>query len=465
MDARVVEFSEVLRQNGLRVSVAETADAVRAAGEAGVGERELFRAVLRSTLCKRRGDVETFDRAFDFFFSGAARTFEAIDKSLADRIAEEGLLEGDNLKMILWMLGHLGNGLNPLTEAALAGDRARLAQLFRTASLQLDFSRLQSTLQKGFFSRRLSMGAGAEGMRGDLKALERELQARGLSAEGLEIVSRHLGRALEQVEQAARAEVERQLGARLKKFEGGLADKQFHTLSRAELEQALSAVRALAARLKTRLVRRQKSRRKGTLNPFKTLRKNLSSGGVPMQPVFRTRRPQRPDVVVLCDVSDSVRNASRMMLLFMHSLQALFSRVRSFVFVSEVGEITRFFKDSAPEDAIDVAMAERVISLASNSNYGHALAAFARGHLGSITRRTTVLVIGDGRNNYNSANVWALEELKRKAKRVIWICTEPKANWGFGDSEMLSYARACTRVVTVQSLGELERAAAELVPR
>jgi uncharacterized protein with von Willebrand factor type A (vWA) domain len=153
-----------------------------------------------------------------------------------------------------------------------------------------------------------------------------------------------------------------------------------------------------------------------------------------------------------------------MMLLFMVTMQELFSRVRSFVFVSEIGEVTKLFKDSAPEEAIDLATAGKVISVASNSNYGHAFATFSRNWLGSVSRRTTVLVIGDGRNNYNAANVWALEDLKRKAKRVVWICTEPKSSWGFGDSQMQSYARACSQVVTVQTLADLEKIANELVP-
>lgn len=464
MEQRVVEFVEVLRQNGLKVSVSETNDAVRALAEVGVGDREATRAVLASTLCKRAGDVPTFDKAFDFFFSGASKTLENLEKSLLDRIREEGLLEGDELKMIVFMLERLAGQLAPLTEAALSGDRGRLAHLFRQASLQLDFSRIQNALQTGFYSRRLATAAGGEAMRSDLAAIEAELKARGVSTQGLEVTSRHLGDALRQVEDAARAEVQRQVSARLKKPSTGVGDRPLNQLSRQEIELAQRSVRALAEKLKSRLVRRQKSRRKGTLNPRRTLRKNLSAGGVPMVPVFRARRPMRPDVVVLCDVSDSVRNTSRMMLLFTSTLQSLFSRVRSFIFVSELGEVTRHFKDNKPEDAIDAATNSGVISLASNSNYGHALASFVRGHLGSVTRRTTVLVIGDGRNNFNAANTWALEDLKRKAKRVVWICTEPKANWGFGDSEMTSYARAVSQVVTVQTLSDLERIATQLVP-
>jgi uncharacterized protein len=183
-----------------------------------------------------------------------------------------------------------------------------------------------------------------------------------------------------------------------------------------------------------------------------------------MVPVFRTRRPQRPDVVVLCDVSDSVRTTSKMMLLFAYTLQSLFSRVRSFIFVSELGEVTKHFKDAEPDEALEQALAGDLISLSSNSNYGHALATFARDEIGTVTRRTTVLVIGDGRNNHNPSQVWALEAIKRKAKRVVWICTEPRVNWGFGDSEMLRYEKACTAVVTVQNLNDLERVASQLVP-
>lgn len=465
VEQRVVEFTEVLRQNGLRVAVSETQDAVRALAGLGVDEMETTRAALKATLCKRAADVAVFDKAFDFFFSGAAKTLENIEKSLLARITEQGLLEGDELKMIVWMMDRLAGQMSPMTEAALAGDRGRLAQIFRNASLQLDFSRIQNALQTGFFSRRLLTAAGGETMRSDLGSIEGELRSRGMSARGLEVVSKHLGEALRSVEDAARAEVQRQTNARLRKASAGPMDKPLSQLSRQEIELAGRAVRALAEKLKARLVRRQKSRKRGQLNPRRTLRRNLTSGGVPMVPVFRTRRPERPDVIVLCDVSDSVRTTSRMMLLFTWTLQSLFTRVRSFIFVSELGEITSHFKDTKPEDAIDVATRSNVISMTANSNYGNAFAQFARGHVGSVTRRTTVLVIGDGRNNYNEASVWAIEEIKRKARRVVWIATEPKTNWGFGDSEMANYAKAVNQVVVVQTLSDLERVAHQLVPR
>ncbi|ADO72110.1 vWA domain-containing protein [Stigmatella aurantiaca] len=464
MDARIVEFAEVLRQNGVRVSTSEVQDALRAASEVGLKERAVFRAVLRTTLVKRELDVDVFNRAFDFYFSGAAKTFEAIDKSLFQQLQEEGYLQGDELQMVLYQMNLLFPEMSPLAQAILEGDRAKLARIFRSATLQLDLSRMESGLQSGFFARRLLAGAGMEKARSDLKSLEGELSARGLSVEGVEIVSRYVAGAMRKIEDAARQEVKRQGEARIRARGDSAQDKPLHLLTQAEVDQMQSAVRSLAEKLKSRLIRKQRSHRRGALNVRRTLRRNLPWGGVPMVPLFRSRRPERPEVVVLCDVSDSVRTAARMMLLFTYTLQELFVRVRSFVFVSDVGEVTQYFKDLDVDQAIDLATAGKAVSLSGNSNYGRALAEFTRDHLGSITRRTTVMVIGDGRNNYNPANVWALKDLKRKAKRLLWICPEPRGNWGVGDSEMFTYEKHCHQAVVVHSVSELARIADQLVP-
>jgi uncharacterized protein with von Willebrand factor type A (vWA) domain len=180
--------------------------------------------------------------------------------------------------------------------------------------------------------------------------------------------------------------------------------------------------------------------------------------------VFRNRRQDRPEVVVLCDVSDSVRNVSRLMLQFVYTLQSLYSRVRSFVFVSDLGEVTHLFKAADVTTAVDLATAGKVVNLAANSNYGHALRVFHSTYLGSVSRRTSVIVIGDGRTNYNPPNAWALQEIKRRCKRLLWLCPEDRASWGFGDSEMLLYERHCHRVEPVRSVDDLARVASEILP-
>lgn len=464
MDARIVEFAEVLRQNGLRVSTSEVQDGERAAMLVGLESPAAFKAALRTTFCKRETDVETFDRCFQFFFSGAARAFDELDESLMKQLQESGLLEGDDLKMVLHQMQQLLPEMDPLAQAVLQGDRAKLAQIFRAAALQIDLSRMETQFQTGFFSRRMLSAAGGDRAWRDLRAFEAELQARGISPEGLEIVSQRVGEAMRKVEEAARQEIARQAKARTRRMASSVVERSFQQLSRDEVQKAQAAVRKMAEKLKSRLVRKQRKKRRGALHVRRTLRRNMTWGGVPMVPQFKSKRPERPDVVVLCDVSDSVRNASRMMLLFTHTLQTLFARVRSFVFVSDIGEVTDYFKELEPEEAIDVAVAGKEISLASNSNYGRALALFARDHLGSVTRRTTVMVIGDGRNNFNQNNAWALEDIKRKARRVIWIATEDKRSWGFGDSEMHAYSKHVHQAVVVQSVADLDKVAEQIVP-
>jgi len=142
----------------------------------------------------------------------------------------------------------------------------------------------------------------------------------------------------------------------------------------------------------------------------------------------------------------------------------LYARVRSFVFVSDLGEVTHLFRKTDIATAVDLATASRVINLAANSNYGRALELFRSTWLGTITRRTTVIVIGDGRTNYNPPQAWVLGEIRRKCRRLVWLCPEERQAWGFGDSEMPLYARHCDRVESVRSLDDLARVAAELMP-
>jgi len=467
MEARLIELAELLRLNGVRVSSAEIMDGARALALVGLSEREAVRGALKATMLKRAGDQALFDRLFDLQFSGLKEVLDGLETSVLRRIEEEGVLEGDELEMLLYTLREMSQRVSPLAQAALEGDAGQVARLFRGAALQLDLQELTNPLQTGFFARRLASGAGLGEARRDLDELVRRLEEQGIDPARIEIVGKCLADRLREVEAAARRYVEQEAkarGARQRIESDSLASRSFTELSKEELERTQLAVRRLAEKLKSRLVRKQTKRRRGALHVQRTLRKNMGLGGIPMSLVYRHKRPQRPDVVVLCDVSDSVRNVSRLMLLFVHTLQARFNRVRSFAFVSDVGEITEAFKGVEASEAVDPAVAGSAINLYANSNYGRAFALFVGAHLGSITKRTTVLIIGDGRNNYNTANVWALEELRRRARRVTWICPEDSSSWALGDSEMRLYERAVDQVITVRNLDDLERAAEQIVP-
>jgi uncharacterized protein with von Willebrand factor type A (vWA) domain len=466
VDARVADFSRILRTNGVRVSPAEVQDAVVAAALVGAEDRSAFRAALRTSLVKRARDVPVFDSLFDLYFSALGRVVEGIEKSLLAGIEEEGLLEGEDLEKLARTLAELAGSMSPLARAALEGDAALLARLLSGAALQVDPGGLASPAATGFHARRMLAAAGGAAAADDLARLERTLRERGLDPARLALVAERLAAALRRVEEAARrwAEAEgkaRRARPRQEALSGGRAP-----VTRDEIARAEAAVKRLAERLRTRLVRRERSRRRGTLAVRRTLRRNLGVGGAPARLVFRRHHPERPDVVVLCDVSESVRHVTRLMLLFLFTLQALFTRVRTFVFVSDLAEVTASLRaERDPARAADLAVAGRAVSLAANSNYGRALRTFHRDFLGAVTRRTTVIVVGDGRNNYNPPEAWVLDELRKKARRLLWICPEDRIGWGMGDSEMPLYAPRCHRVATAVTLEELEGIADALMPR
>jgi uncharacterized protein with von Willebrand factor type A (vWA) domain len=464
VDARLVELAQLLRASGVRVSPAEVADAARAAALAGVEERDTFRAALRVTLAKRSRDVPIFEAVFALWAGALGRAVAGAERGLLADLRGAGLA-ADDLEAVARALAELAHGMTPLGRAALAGDPGLLARLLADAAARLDLAGLAAPSSGGFLSRRLVAAAGGAAADEDRARLAAALRARGVGPDALLAVDGAIAAALRRVEVAARRLADAWGEARAQPRPGALAGGRA-SLRPEEIARAEAAVRRLAERLRSRLVRRDRSRRRGALALRRTLRRNLGLGGLPARLVFRSRRPERPDVLVLCDVSESVRHVTRLMLLFLFTLQTLFARVRTFVFVADLAEVTeRLRAERDPGRAADLAVAARAVSLAANSNYGRVLRELHRRFLGAVTRRTTVLVVGDGRNNYNPPEAWVLDELRRRARRLLWICPEERATWGTGDSEMPSYAARCHRVATASTLEELEGIAEQLVPR
>ncbi len=465
-DERLIDFASLLRQNGVRVSPGEVADAARSLLLVPMDDRSAVRAALRSSLVKRASEVVTFDRLFDLYFGALGRLLEGLEESLANALAIDELTL-EELQEIGRALAAMTSG-TPLSQAIAEGSLGEVAKLLRTAALQVDFSQLKSPLQRGFYARRLGVAADLPGVARDLDAFSRRLREQGVDPRLIERISRRLDGALSALEETARRAADLEYEARDREKLARLGEAPIHraiqTLSPEELSRMREVVRRLAQKLKSRIARRRRNEKRGQLHVRRTLRQNLGLGGVPMELAFRRKRKERPEVVVLCDVSDSVRNVSRLMLQFVYTLQSLYARVRSFVFVSDLGEVTRLFKDASVEEAVEGAVAARAINLSANSNYGHALGLFHRDFAGAVTRRTTVLVIGDGRSNYNPVNAWVLGELKRKCRRLLWICPEDESAWGFGDSEMPLFARHCHEVFVVRTVDELARAAERLMP-
>ena len=234
--------------------------------------------------------------------------------------------------------------------------------------------------------------------------------------------------------------------------------------TRQELDALHRALHPLSRKLAVRLTRKRRHGRQGRLDFRSTVRRSLSYGGVPVEPRFRHPRPAKPEIMVIADVSGSVASFARFTLHLVYAISSQFSKVRSFVFVDGIDEVTRFFEGvEDPATAVHRINTEaNVIWVDGHSDYGHAFSTFHSRWGDEISPRTSVLLLGDARNNYHASESWVLEDLQRKARHLYWLNPEPRDYWGSGDSIVDEYAIHCDAVVECRTLRQLEQFVGEL---
>ena len=237
-----------------------------------------------------------------------------------------------------------------------------------------------------------------------------------------------------------------------------LEDTDLMHASREELALLGQVIHPLTRKLAARLAQRRRRGRHGRLDFRRTVRRSLSTGGVPMEPQFRTPRPTRPEIFLLCDISGSMATFARFTLQFVYAMAGQFSKLRSFVFVDGVDEVTDFFEAGAAfEIALDrVAREAEVVWLDGHSDYGHALGQFWERYGNDLTPRSTVIITGDARNNYRDAPGDVLAAIAEAGRAVYWLNPEPWAYWDTGDSVMSAFAGQCDGVFEVRNLRQLE---------
>ncbi len=464
---RLLEFTQLCRRNGLRVSTAEALDAVRAVETVGLDDPMTLRGALEATLVKKKSDAEVFGELFDlYFFRRGEFLRDAEGAPLIDALRQSGMSE-DELEALLAMLADEASRMQPLARMGLGLRRTQVEALIRLAGVRIDFDRLQNPLQIGFFTQHVLEALNFRNAVEELKGMEGRL-ARKLgedrAREVMELARANLEKVRGAVRRYVAEEFERRNVDYLEQFRKQiLAQKPFGAMSEAELVRLRDEVARLAKKLKAMASLRRRVERRGRLDARRTLRRALSTGGVPFSLKLKKRRVEKPRLIVLCDISDSVRHVSRFMLQFAYTLQELFSKVRSFVFVSDLGECTDLFKEHEIQRAVDLAYGGGVVNVYANSNFGRAFRQFEERFLDAVTTKTTVLVIGDARNNYNPPEAWALAEVKARARRVLWLNPEPPVSWSFGDSAMRDYEPYCDRVETVSNLASLARVVDTLI--
>jgi uncharacterized protein with von Willebrand factor type A (vWA) domain len=298
--------------------------------------------------------------------------------------------------------------------------------------------------------------AGSDGDETDAMALRRRLA--GMLENLPEAIKRHLERLLEieqriveggDDEDARRAEVDR-------------AEEH-------ERQQLEDSLRRLAKTLHGALTHKRRESPRGRIDPGRTMRRNMRFDGVPFRPVTVERTEDKPRLVILADVSLSVRATARFTLHLVHGLQDMFGQVRSFAFVADLLEVTDLFADHTVEDALGLIFGGDLLDVDANSDYGTAFGTFLDDHGSAVNRRSTVIVLGDGRGNGNDPDLEAFAEITRRARETIWLTPEPRYSWGLGACDLPRYAEFCDRIRVVRDLTGLSEVshdmAAEMIGR
>ncbi|MFJ8196573.1 VWA domain-containing protein [Streptomyces sp. NPDC096152] len=436
---RLTGFVGALRAHGVRVGTGESLDAARAVEALGLADRELLREGLAATLLHGSAQRAVFDPVFDLYFPrgvGAPEGRPADREGLRDRLAE-ALATGDTALMerlaIEAVDGFGGYGAAPGSDGWSA---------YQT----LDRIRPQTLLAR--------VRASVRARGGDAGFADRLLD---------DEIRRRIEEFRRQVGSEARRRVAERRGREeiARRAVAPSADRvDFLYAGRDRLAELRRTVQPLARKLATRLAARRRRAARGSIDLRRTLRGSLSTGGVPMRPVLRRRRPARPELVLLCDVSGSVAGFSDFTMLLVQALHDQFSKVRVFAFVNRIDEVTGLLRHGAadPEGlGVRIQAEARLTGWHGSSDYGVSLGEFAQRYGDAVGPRTTVFVLGDARTNLSDPNLAAVREIARRARRLYWLNPEPRAQWGTGDSAAPAYAELVEmhECRTVRQLGTL----------
>ncbi len=456
------EFLWSLRAAGFTIGTSQAIHAMRAASIVGLADRSRVQLALRALVVQRRRDLERFDTLFARYFGATARRTTLYERLVQRGFSEEHVAAVSALLDDVAKRDNAVQSVRPLFERGCA-----LQQLLCLASNRRVMELAGNHLAHGFVAHRVLEQMGAVRARDEL-ALMRTALRDAFGDDVSDAIALALRDELDAAAGDVRAGVSEMFALEHREVpddEKSTETTEFAALTDAELDEARRAVREFARTLKGGARAREKRVRRGRIDPHKTLKRALMTGGVPFERISRARKRSKPALVLLCDVSDSVRAAARFMLEFVYAAQELFSRTRSFVFVSELAETTELFDTEPVSVALGRAYSGELIAVNSNSNYGRVFRDFEQRFAADLTRDMTVVVLGDGRTNYQAAGAELLGRIGQKVRSVIWLCPERPDRWGVGDSAMFEYARYCSQVLSVATVSELEVAARALVRR
>lgn len=454
-------FAACCRAFDLRVSTGEVIDAARHLKLVNPADPIEFRLALRANFVKSRRDQERFDYIFDLFFnlskkkednapdSEAKHIIDLLHQELRQKPGHDPL---DKTAMDLALVDFLDNDplsfidkihrMHTMEETTQQFFKSNMGQLSSKLGVMLQINALKSRIET---------------------LVKQTLQGRDSTSLKKMFMNR-LDRALDLVTREPEEinNLKKQAGV-ITPGNDLVSDKPFSNLTTLEVRQMEAVVENLVRKLKDRASRRFAVKNRGAVDIKKTLRRSGKFQGVPLDIVFKNKPPRKSSIVAICDVSGSVWSGARFMLTLLYSLQECFYRVKSFVFVADLVEVTDLFHSFPINHAIDKALDQATINRNLPTDYGSMLQTFRLGHMNELNQKTTLIILGDGRSNFLNPRTDILAGMREHCRRIIWLTPEHPRTWTTGDCEIMAYKTHCHEVRTVMNLNHLMDFIRELV--
>ena len=438
MEHVLQDLIAALRGSGVRISVSESIDAMNALRLMGYDNRQILKTSLSATLAKSRHDKALFDSCFDRFYS--LDDFIDPETNFCSTPDSEPAKED-----------------SPLTWMLLSGDNTGLSLSMREAAREADISSIWFFTQKSLYIQRILRGMGQEDLNRDIQRLSKEHDRP--SQQKVRALKKAKTLLFENVRNFVEQQFSLFAGSATEKIqERYLRDIRLSNLEQQDFQRIHVIIKKMVKRLNSLHSRRRKTSKRGALDLKKTLRENVAYQGLIFSPQWKSKKINRPDLMVLCDVSRSVQTVARFMLLFLYGLNEEVAKIRSFIFCSNLVEVSHIFEEYPVEEAL--VRLQRGVGLGiflGRTDYGQSLQDFKEKWLDVVSNKTTVLILGDARNNYGNPQTDILKLIHERNKKLIWLNPESPSFWGIGDSEMKRYLPYCSFARECSTVNHLER--------
>ena len=472
MNSKLLSFIQILRSRDVRISPAETLDAMDIASVLGFSNRTFLHDGLAMALAKTPEEKSIFSQCFDHFFSQGLMDFSREDEAASEQQAEGadpstsaapsvegGPSQPGSADAVLQSAAEQDAQLQTLLDSALMqnlmqNNRNELSLALNQAGERVGLAQIQMFTQKGQYTRKILDELGEEHIRQAVIELERN------NSPALPQLQRYRDILREQVRDYVEREYLLHAEGKNKQFMDEILSKtRLNNLEHHYLHKVHDLVRKMAKKLAARHSRKRRVTKRGQLNMSKTIRAGIANDGIMFKTYWKKVHKEKPQILAVCDVSGSVAAYAKFLLLFLYSLQDVLPKVRSFAFSSHLGEVSDYFVDYPVEKAIELINWK----YGGATDYGNSLMDFASLALDDINSNTTVIILGDARNNNGDPKLEIMQSIYQRARQVIWLNPESRKAWGTGDSDMLRYQSACHFSAECNNLRQLERIVDQLL--